>query len=419
MLIVLAAVTPLDVVRVRLQSQQPTPARSTPPTSQFTAARAPTLTSFSNLPPNIGISACCREVFWINNNAPYCVAGPTVNTSALKLPAIDPSCAAEETQRRNFTSTFDGLRKIARHEGPTTLWRGLSPTLLMAIPANVIYLSGYDWLRHSPRAPFQGRLPDTYIPLAAGSTARVLAALAVSPIEMFRTRMQATRGASGPAGHFRETLDGMRRMIATEGAASLWRGLSLTLWRDVPFSAIYWWGYETGRNALTDARGRRAERDDAGPPTAPLRESGRERYRRRSRSRSRQGNTGTLVDSFVAGAASGAVAALVTTPFDVGKTRQQVVRYGGDGAAAAAAAAASASGHAGPLRPEERSMPRFLAHIFREQGVQGLFRGWAARCLKVAPACAIMISCYEVGKKMARGVNAGGGPGAEALGLEE
>lgn len=43
-------------------------------------------------------------------------------------------CAAEETQRRTFNSTIDGLRKIARNEGLSTLWRGLSPTLAMAVP---------------------------------------------------------------------------------------------------------------------------------------------------------------------------------------------------------------------------------------------------------------------------------------------
>ena len=34
-----------------------------------------------------------------------------------------------------------------------------------------------------------------------------------------------------------------------------------------------------------------------------------------------------LIDSFTAGGISGAIAALVTTPFDVGKTRQQVARH--------------------------------------------------------------------------------------------
>lgn len=57
------------------------------------------------------------------------------------------------------------------------------------------------------------------------------------------------------------------------------------------------------------------------------------------------------------------------------------------------------------MRPEERSMPRFLWHIWQEEGAAGLFRGWVPRMLKVAPACAIMISSYEVGKKMARRMN--------------
>jgi len=105
------------------------------------------------------------------------------------------------------------------------------------------------------------------------------------------------------------------------------------------------------------------------------------------------------VDSFIAGAASGAVASVVTTPFDVGKTRRQVLEHSDE------ATSRTSGAVKGVLRPEERSMPRFLYHIWWEEGIAGLFKGWAARCLKVAPACAIMISSYEVGKKMARRMN--------------
>ncbi|KAF2747539.1 mitochondrial carrier [Sporormia fimetaria CBS 119925] len=380
-------VTPLDVVRVRLQSQTHV---STSPIRSPRAYVAGSLTQFRDLPPNLGISACCREVFWVNNTAPYCVAGPT-------LAPINPAaCAVEEVERRTINSTWDGLRKIAQNEGLTTLWRGLSPTLVMAIPANVIYFAGYDWLRTARQSPFRRTVPDAYIPLVAGATARMLAAVAVSPIEMFRTRIQAANHTATAAGHFRETMDGLREMVATQGIRSLWRGLTLTLWRDVPFSAIYWWGYETGRNIITDVRGRSDARHDG----VEFRMGrGEERIQRRSRSRSRENHTATLVDSFIAGAGSGAVAALVTTPFDVGKTRQQVSRHAGSSVKNGGAAAAQA------LRPEDRSMPRFLWHIFQEQGMSGLFRGWAARCLKVAPACAIMISSYEVGKKMANEIN--------------
>ena len=387
-LILDSLVTPLDVVRVRLQSQQPTVSTS------HTRPYATTLpiTQFRDLPPNLGISACCREVFWINNNAPYCVAGPTI------APVTPPSaaCAVEEIERRSFNSTLDGLRKIARHEGPRTLWRGLSPTLVMAVPANVIYFAGYDWLRTSSKSPFKGTVPDAYTPLIAGAAARVLAAMAVSPIEMFRTRMQAAHHASTPAGHFHETLDGLREMVAAQGIRSLWRGLTLTLWRDVPFSAIYWWGYETGRNALTDMRGRAEARKNGREFSLGV---GADKVRRRSRSRSHENHTATLVDSFIAGATSGAVAALVTTPFDVGKTRQQVIHHMGD------SSQGTGSNAANIIRPEDKSMPRFLWHIFKEQGMPGLFKGWAARCLKVAPACAIMISSYEIGKKMANDIN--------------
>jgi solute carrier family 25 protein 39/40 len=263
----------------------------------------------------------------------------------------------------------------------------------MAIPANVIYFAGYDWLRTAPASPFRGTIPDASVPLAAGATARVLAAIAVSPIEMFRTRMQAANHTATAAGHFRETMDGLREMVASQGVRSLWRGLTLTLWRDVPFSAIYWWGYEGGRNVITDMRGRKEARDDGVEFRIGR---GDERIHRRSRSRSRENHTATLVDSFIAGAGSGAAAAFVTTPFDVGKTRQQVSHYSGLTLSSSATKL---------VRPEDRSMPRFLWHIFQEQGFNGLFRGWAARCLKVAPACAIMISTYEVGKKMANEVN--------------
>ena len=247
----------------------------------------------------------------------------------------------------------------------------------MAIPANVIYFTGYDSLRSNPHSPIKNHVPSAYAPLIAGSIARVAAASVISPIEMFRTRIQAaTSNPSGGAGVFTTTLHGLRDMVRAQGYTSLWRGLTLTMWRDVPFSGIYWWGYESVRKTLTTLR------NPSAPPHA---------FRDHP-------HASTFVDSFIAGAVSGAVASLLTTPFDVGKTRQQVLEQATRGQLPG-----------GGTRPEERSMPRFLYSIWCEEGVGGLWRGWAARCLKVAPACAIMISSYEVGKKMARRMNRGEG----------
>ncbi|KAL2154439.1 hypothetical protein VTH82DRAFT_3115 [Thermothelomyces myriococcoides] len=421
-------VTPLDVVRVRWQSQ----GISQPPSVNFTRLALPASLSPGGAstfrPADLGVTACCREVFFTTNTSEICVVGPRLPSSSLAglqaaVPPAPLACAVEETQQRTFTSTFDGLRKIARNEGITTLWRGLSPTLVMAIPANIIYFTGYEWLRFNRRSsPIARTVPDDYAPLAAGSFARILAATAVSPIELFRTRLQAAQGGKSTGvgrggGHLANTFRGIKDMVAVHGYRSLWRGLTLTLWRDVPFSGMYWWGYETIRGRLSDARERaRVAREhgglnldlDLGPDEYRGRPERRgiddeTRAMRRSRNCADENHADTFTDSFIAGAASGAFASIATMPFDVGKTRTQVFRN--TTTATKGSSASKGVGGGRTLAPEERNMVRLLWHIFRTEGLPGLFRGCVPRTLRVAPACAIMISSYEVGKKVFRGVN--------------
>ncbi|XXH03054.1 hypothetical protein Hte_009444 [Hypoxylon texense] len=361
-------VTPLDVVRVRLQSQG-----SSQPAAEYQKLAISSPSAFR--PSNLGVTACCREVFFMNNNAEVCVAGPIGNVT------VPGECVAEEVQKRRFNSTFDGIKKIARNEGFTALWRGLSPTLVMAVPANIIYFTGYEWLRSNKASPVNKIAKDDYAPLIAGASARTIAAMAVGPIELFRTRLQASTGTT-TTGHLANTFTDIQGMVTRGGYGSLWRGLPLTLWRDVPFSAIYWFGYESIRGKLTDMREERQGR-------SLTRESGSSRSRARSRSQSREGHAATFMDSFTAGAISGAFASSVTMPFDVGKTRTQVYRD---------------TARTTPI-PEDRNMVRLLWHIYSTEGLSGLFRGWLPRTLKVAPSCAIMISSYEVGKRVFRSVN--------------
>ena len=47
-----------------------------------------------------------------------------------------------------------------------------------------------------------------------------------------------------------------------------------------------------------------------------------------------------------------------------------------------------------------RGTLHMMNDILREEGIRGLWKGNQARMLKVAPACAIMISSYEVGKRL-------------------
>lgn len=134
--------------------------------------------------------------------------------------------------------------------------------------------------------------------------------------------------------------NGVSNMAKREGPQALWRGLLPTMLRDVPFSGIYWMGYEKIRHRLQTHH-----------------------------------ELSHFQTSFIAGASSGMIAAIVTTPFDVVKTQRQV-----------------------SLDAEEARLGRILKNIIRKNGSAGFFRGVVPRVVKVAPACAIMISSYEMGK---------------------
>jgi len=128
----------------------------------------------------------------------------------------------------------------------------------------------------------------------------------------------------------------------------MWRGLGPTLWRDVPFSGIYWASYEAWKGFFAG-----------------------------------RGREGASV-AFMSGAASGTFAALVTSPFDVLKTRRQALIMSATNAQVT------------------RTMP-LLLRIIRTEGSSALFAGILPRVVKIAPACGIMISCFEgIGKMLSK-----------------
>lgn len=84
--------------------------------------------------------------------------------------------------------------KISRNEGLLSLWSGLSPTLILAVPATVVYFVTYEQLRTRLNDTFcKGVKQPAWVPLASGCTARLWAATVVSPLELVRTKMQSKK----------------------------------------------------------------------------------------------------------------------------------------------------------------------------------------------------------------------------------
>jgi len=251
---------------------------------------------------------------------------------------------------RYFNSTADAFIKIARTEGLPSLWSGLSPTLVLAVPATITYFTMFEQLRAAiDRARGGGGVTPAWVPLVAGGLARVVAVTFVSPLELVRTKMQSQKM---PLVQVRRCLG---ELVAARGLRGLWTGYTATLLRDVPFSAIYWPLYEQTKLIIHSL-------DPAGQ------------------------TVNSFSVNFASGAVAGSVASTATLPFDVIKTLKQIEL---------------GEREIMGVKPGRSAGNVALAReLVAEQGARSLFAGLAPRLLKVAPACAIMISSYEWCKDM-------------------
>ncbi|XP_048004094.1 probable mitochondrial glutathione transporter SLC25A40 isoform X1 [Leguminivora glycinivorella] len=162
-------------------------------------------------------------------------------------------CPCGETgwipRRVHFHGTMDAFYKIAKLEGVPALWSGLSPTLILALPCTVIYFVTYEQLRYKTKTLYNNFTKTTdqpmWIPLMSGATARTVAVTIVSPLELIRTKMQSKKLT------YSEINAALRQVVKYEGFRGLFRGLGSTLLRDVPFSGIYWTTFETTKRKFS------------------------------------------------------------------------------------------------------------------------------------------------------------------------
>jgi len=337
-LVVSLFMTPLDVVKIRLQAQE-----------RFHAKKC---FLYSN---GLMDHLCPRT----NGDPP-----------ARALHTAQEICDCKWYNRpKYFTGTLDALLKISRLEGVSSLWSGLSPTLVLAIPTTVTYFTMYEQLKvmiNQQRIVQTGsestsRLTSEapgWVSLTAGGLARLLAVTIVNPLELVRTKMQSQKMP------WSDVSKCLSLLVKSQGVRGLWNGYTATLLRDVPFSALYWPLYEKTKYLLTAY-------SNTANVLIPL-------------------NNNFLI-AFLSGAVAGSVASTVTLPFDVIKTLKQIEM-----------------GEKDIMRVKPglaRSNTTIARELVTEQGVRALFSGLTPRLLKVAPACAIMISSYEGCKEFFRNNN--------------
>ena len=232
----------------------------------------------------------------------------------------------------NKFSSFNILANIFKKEGFKSLWSGLTPTIIMQVPNTIIYMVLYDELSNIYLPSFGFSKIESAI--ISGGFSRIISSTIVAPLELIKTQIQSTSD---------EAKIGIKRKInhIFKNNLSFYKGLKPTLLRDVPFSMIYWGFYQKFNLFYSQSI-----------------------------------SQNIFLNSFISGATAGSIAAIVTTPFDLIKTRQQIDN----------------------LPKIKVPIIKYIYKIKKEEGLLVLFKGVIPRIFKISLSCGIMISNYELGK---------------------
>ncbi|POS84879.1 calcium-binding mitochondrial carrier protein-like protein Aralar1 [Erysiphe pulchra] len=238
-----------------------------------------------------------------------------------------------------YKNSLDCAKKVIKNEGVKGLYSGILPQLVGVAPEKAIKLTVNDLARSF----FSGKdgSIQIYQELLSGGMAGSCQVIFTNPLEIVKIRLQVQ-------GEVAKTINSAPPrsaiwIIRNLGLVGLYKGVSACLLRDVPFSAIYFTGY----NHL--------KRD----------------YFGESQTKSLK-----IHQLLMAGAMAGMPASYLTTPCDVIKTRLQVEARKGE--------------------TSYTSLRHCAKTIYQQEGLRAFFKGGPARVLRSSPQFGFTLAAYEV-----------------------
>eukprot|EP00897_Mesotaenium_endlicherianum_P002120 jgi/Mesen1/1936/ME000146S01017 len=269
------------------------------------------------------------------------LSGIITSCALQPLDVIRTQMQAGAVNGQKVTSMGGVFRSIVQKQGVTGLWRGTGPTAIRIGLGAGLYFSLLDYallVLHS--LPRTKDLPRDKLPasltMTAGAVTRGIAAAALCPVTVVKTRMEYVREGSS---QYRGTLHALTSIGRTEGLRGLFSGLGPTLVRDAPYSGLYLLLYARLRNSL---------KESWLPVAVPQ-----------------------STANFIAGGTAGALATLVTHPADVVRTLLQL--EGG----------------------QTKTVRGTVSFIWQKHGPAGFFRGVVPRMSKRALQQALTWTIYE------------------------
>ncbi|GAC95791.1 hypothetical protein PHSY_003367 [Pseudozyma hubeiensis SY62] len=279
--------------------------------------------------------------------------------------------------------------------GFSGVYRGLASTAVGSAPGAAVFFTTYESMKPAlvRWAPGvfggEGTLGPAGVHMAAASIAEIAACLIRVPTEVIKSRQQTMAYGRGTT-----TFQAFTKVFQEAGLRGYYRGFGSTVGREIPFTCIQFPLYEKLKLEMARSRLR-----SQGVPIDTI------------------ANDGILTSvsdlelvrnlptwqAGLAGSIAGAIAAGLTTPLDVVKTRimlhtKQAAATGTKSASGSSAAAAATMFETLPRGVNTNIIPTLL-HIGRTEGIKTLFSGFLPRTMWIGLGGAVFLGTFDAGIK--------------------
>jgi solute carrier family 25 (mitochondrial S-adenosylmethionine transporter), member 26 len=231
-------------------------------------------------------------------------------------------------------------RGFWRSGGFKGIYNGLGPCAAGSIPTAALFFVTYDGLK-SYLSQYTESSQAPLVHMVSASFAEVVACIIRVPVEVAKQRRQAFSVKSNIT-----SIGILREAYKTEGIRKgIYRGFKSTIMREIPFSFIQfplWEYFKANWEVRTNT------------PLSPVSVS-------------------------ICGAVAGAIAAAITTPLDVAKTRIMLADQNELG---------------------KRSVFEVMRNIYRDRGIRGLFAGFVPRVMWITIGGAVFFGFYDLTTRM-------------------
>ncbi|SCV05776.1 LANO_0H14928g1_1 [Lachancea nothofagi CBS 11611] len=236
----------------------------------------------------------------------------------------------------HYNGVLDCLKQIVAREGASRLYKGISSPVLMEAPKRATKFACNDEFQKLYKREFGVEKLNQSLSILSGASAGCCEAFVVVPFELVKIRLQdASSSFNGP-------IEVVRKIIAQEGVMAMYNGLESTLWRHGVWNAGYFGVIFQVRSLLPQAQ-----------------------------TKSQQTR-----NDLIAGTIGGTFGSMLSTPFDVVKSRVQ-----------------NTAVVAGQARKYNWSWPSLFT-IYREEGFAALYKGFVPKVLRLGPGGGILLVVF-------------------------